>query len=109
MSLLTELHEEKRAAREKLRLETRARCREILRALLPAGTQVIVFGSLARPFAFSPWSDVDLAFSKLPSGLSQEELAARLEVGLQRPVDLVLLDRTRLKAAILRTGETWTL
>lgn len=39
MSLLTELHEQKRAASERLRSEMRHRCREILRALLPAGSR----------------------------------------------------------------------
>lgn len=109
MSLLTELHEQKRAAREQLRLETRARCREILRALLPAGTEVIVFGSLAKPFAFNAWSDVDLAFGELPAGFNLDQLAIRLEAGLHRSVDVTMIDRTRLKAAILRTGERWTL
>lgn len=109
MSLLTQLHEEKRATRERLRLGTRARCREVLRVLLPPGTQVVVFGSLAKPYAFSRWSDVDLAVGALPAGLSPEKLAARLEVELGRPADVVPLGETRIKAAILRTGETWTL
>ena len=109
MSLLTELHEQKRSAREQLRLATRSRCRQILRALLPAGTEVIVFGSLAKPFAFNPWSDVDLAFGELPDGLTLDRLAIRLEAELHRSVDVMMIDRTRLKAAILRTGELWTL
>lgn len=67
---------------------------------------MIVFGSLAKPFAFSLWSDVDLALQELPAGLTAERLAIDLEAGLQRPVDVVLLDQTRLKAAILKTGET---
>jgi predicted nucleotidyltransferase len=109
VSLLTQLHEEKRAGRERLRLETRARCRELLGALLPPGSQIIVFGSLAKPYAFSRWSDVDLAVAGLPAGLSPEQLAARLEAELGRPVDVVRLGETRISAAIVRTGETWTL
>ena len=109
MSLLTELHDEKRAGRERLRLETRARCREVLSALLPPGSQVIVFGSLAKPFAFSRWSDVDLAVGELPPGLTPEKLGARLETELGRPTDVLRLGETRINAAILRTGETWTL
>jgi predicted nucleotidyltransferase len=109
VSLLTQLHEEKRARRERLRLETRARCRELLAALLPPGTRIIVFGSLARPYAFSRWSDVDLAVGGLPAGLSPEKLAAQLEGELGRPADVVRLGETRINAAILRTGETWTL
>jgi len=109
VSLLTQLHDEKRAIREQLRLGTRTRCREVLRALLPPGTQVVVFGSLAKPYAFSRWSDVDLAVGTLPAGLSPEKLAARLETELGRPADVVRLGETRINAAILRTGETWTL
>jgi predicted nucleotidyltransferase len=109
VSLLTQLHEEKRARRERLRLETRARCRELLGALLPPGTRIVVFGSLAKPYAFSRWSDVDLAVGGLPSGLSLEQLAAHLEAELGRPVDVVRLGATRINAAILRTGESWTL
>jgi predicted nucleotidyltransferase len=109
VSLLTQLHEAKRAGRERLRLETRARCRELLGALLPPGTRIIVFGSLAKPYAFSRWSDVDLAVDRLPAGLSPEQLAAQLEAGLGRPADVVRLGETRINAAILRTGETWTL
>lgn len=109
MTLLKELHEQKRIAREQLRLATRSRCRQILRALLPAGTEVIVFGSLVKPFAFNPWSDVDLAFGELPGGLTLAQLAIRLEAELHRSIDIVMIDRTRLKAAILRTGERWTL
>lgn len=109
MSLLTEIHEQKCAAREQLRLQTRARCRALLQTLLPAGTQVAVYGSLTKPFAFNSRSDVDLAFNELPNPLTSEKLAIQLEAGLDRPVDAVLLDQTRLKAAILRTGEIWTL
>ncbi len=109
MSLLTEIHEQKRAARERLRLETRARCREMLQAILPAGTQVAVYGSLTKPFAFNSWSDVDLAFNELPDWLTPDKIAVQLEAALHRPVDAVLIDETRLKAAILRKGEIWTL
>lgn len=109
MTLLAEIHEQKRAAREHLRLQTRDRCREMLQTLLPAGTQVTVYGSLTKPFAFDSWSDVDLAFNELPDSLTPDKLAVQLEAGLHRPVDVVLIDETRLKAAILRKGEIWIL
>ena len=109
MSLLTQLHEEKRATRERLRLGTRARCREVLRVLLPPGTQVVVFGSLAKPGRFSEGSDIDLALESEPPDMSLYQLTSRLAEHMGRRVNVVLLPESRLRDKILREGETWTL
>ena len=109
MTLLTELHQQKQARREKLRLETRAGLEAALRTLLPPGSSVVVFGSLVKPYRFDRWSDVDLALYETPGSLSPTEFAVQLETRLGRPADVVLLAETRLKNAILRTGEIWTL
>ncbi len=110
-SLSLELLEERDAARRRRRLqvreEVRARLRAALAQLIP-GEKVIVFGSLVRPGAFNDRSDVDLALEREPPQMSDYQLASRLMEMLQRPVDVVLLERSRLRAKILREGEVWT-
>jgi predicted nucleotidyltransferase len=106
MTLLEE-HECARM-RERLRLyhTTRSRLREAL-AATASGIEFWLFGSLVTPGRFNAASDVDLAFRSLPPGMTEYLLAAELEERLGRPVDLVDLNRTRLRAKIEREGEPW--
>ena len=86
------------------------RTRDLLRAALArhaAGTAVWVYGSLVKPGRFHEWSDVDLAFESLPSGMTLEYLQSLLSADVGREVDVCLIDRTRLKPVIEGSGERW--
>jgi predicted nucleotidyltransferase len=104
--LLAEIHEAKKQMRERLRLETRDRLRQALHRFL-RGAEIIVFGSLIRPHAFHPRSDVDIAVQSVPAEMSIHRLQAEMEDFLDRPDDLVELSRCRFRAAIEREGERW--
>jgi predicted nucleotidyltransferase len=99
---------EERAARtERLRLSVREELRCALRDILPL-TPVTVFGSLTRVGGFTDASDVDLALTDEPQGLSIYQLIAQLSERLGRRVDVTLLSESRFRDKILREGETWT-
>jgi len=87
--------------------ETRRRLQSALRELIP-GQRVIIFGSLTRPGTFNDRSDVDLALESEPGQMSTERLTSELMERLERPVDLLLLNRSRFREQILREGEAWT-
>jgi predicted nucleotidyltransferase len=86
--------------------ETRARLKSALADLLP-GHKVIVFGSLTKPGVFNDRSDVDIALETEPAAISLWRLTSELMERLNRPVDVVLLDRSRFREKILREGEVW--
>ena len=98
-------------ARQQRRLdvfaETRRRLQSALRELIP-GQRVILFGSLTRPGVFNDRSDVDLALEAEPVQMSAERLISELMERLERPVDVLLLDRCSFREKILREGEVWT-
>jgi predicted nucleotidyltransferase len=98
-------------ARQQRRLdvfaETRRRLQSALKELIP-GQRVIVFGSLTRPGVFNDCSDVDLALETEPGQMSAERLVSELMERLERPVDVLLLNRCRFREKILREGEVWT-
>jgi len=99
---------ERRERRERLRLETKQQLRTALADLLP-DQQVIVFGSLVKPGKFSETSDVDVALTTEPPGMSMYQLISLLAERLGRSVDVLLLSECRFRDKILREGETWTL
>jgi predicted nucleotidyltransferase len=69
---------------------------------------VWVYGSLVAPGRFHEWSDVDVALEWLPSGMTLEYLQSLLSADVGREVDVCLINRTRLKPTIERSGERWT-
>lgn len=97
-------------ARQQRRLdvfaETRRRLQSALSELIP-GQRVILFGSLTKPGTFNDRSDVDLAVETEPSQMSAERLISELMDRLERPVDVLLLDRCHFREKILREGELW--
>ena len=99
------------AERQRQRLVLFDRTREELRAalgeVLPA-SKVIVFGSLTKRGVFNAASDIDLALFEEPEGKSIFGLMAELEERMRRHVDILMLEKTRLKEKILREGEVWT-
>ena len=98
------------AAREAARWtewrEVRDRLREVLHRHLP-GHRIWLFGSVTKPGQFNAASDVDLAVEEIPAGTSIETLTAVIGEEMRRPVDLILLSKTRLRQKILATGESW--
>lgn len=106
MRLLEEQDAARAAARVALFHETRSQLRAALHELAP-GCEFRIFGSLCHCGRFNPASDVDLAFTTLPTGMTEFMLAAQLEERLKRSVDVVDLNRTRLHSKIEREGERW--
>jgi predicted nucleotidyltransferase len=107
MTLLQQRDEARRQRRLQVYHETRTRLREYLSELIP-GQPLIVFGSLCRPGVFNDASDVDIALETELPHWSAERLGDELMERLGRPVDVVVLNRSRLRAKILREGERWT-
>ena len=109
MKLLQQANERRAREREEAREQTRAALHEALARLLPAGTRVWIYGSLAKPGRFAEWSDIDLALEHEPGGRRIYQLMGLLAEATGREVDLAILDETRLREHILREGELWTL
>ena len=105
------LLQQRDAARARRRLEvyqeTRQRLKDALRELIP-GHKVILFGSLTRPGVFNDRSDVDLALETEPTHMTVYRLIAELMERLDRPVDVLMVDRCRFRDSIRREGEVWT-
>jgi uncharacterized protein len=109
VTLLERMSSERAGRREAARLAVRARLREALAELLPAGSEVWVFGSVLRPGRFREDSDVDVAVDSLPPGMSEAWLQYRLALLIDRGVDVLNLRETGLRSRIERDGEKWTL
>ena len=92
---------------ERERAEVRERLQVALSTLLPPGTQAWVFGSLTKPGRFREWSDVDVALESESQNVRLYLLMSLLAEAVGRPVDLLLLNETRLREMILREGERW--
>ena len=106
MDLLKRRDERRRQRREQIREHVRRRLKEALHQLAP-GEQVLLFGSVTRPYAFHERSDVDKAFIEEPKKSSRYGLQAKLEEMIHYPVDLVILAECRFREKIEREGEAW--
>lgn len=107
VTLLQERDARRREARLILWEETRQALALALQELVP-GAKVWLYGSLTQRGRFTPHSDIDLALTEEPRGKTSWRLQAELEERLRRPIDLVLLNETRLRDKITREGEEWT-
>ena len=107
MTLLQERDAERQRQRLVLFDRTREELRAVLCEVLPA-SRVIVFGSLTRRGVFNAASDIDLALFEEPAGKNIFGLMAEIDERMRRRVDILLLEKTRLKEKILREGEIWT-
>jgi predicted nucleotidyltransferase len=107
MTLLQERDLARREHRLRLYAETRHALQAALADLIP-GRTVILFGSLTKPGVFNDHSDIDLALDSEPPQASAWHLASVLAERLGRPVDIVLLGKSRFREKILREGEKWT-
>jgi predicted nucleotidyltransferase len=106
MAFLAQQAQERQKQREILFDDARRRLREALHELAP-GHEFWLFGSLAQRGMFNSASDIDLAWTTLPEGMTEFQLAAELAERLGRPVDVIELPRSRLRAKIVREGERW--
>ena len=107
MTLLQERDQRRQQRRLDAYAETRRRLRAALADLIP-GHKVILFGSVTKPGVFNDRSDLDLALESEPSQMDHWKLMSELMERLERPVDVVRLDRCRFREKILREGEVWT-
>ena len=82
--------------------DARRRLKNSLRRHLP-GIPVWVYGSLARPGRFGEHSDIDLALTTLPDGMSLDYLQSLISRDVGREADVCLLQETRLRE-IIETG-----
>lgn len=108
-TLLQKLSAEHAERREAARLAACSRLRQALRELLPAGSEVWVFGSVIRPGRFQDDSDLDIAVDRLPPEISEAWLQYQLALRTDRSVDVLNLRETGLRSRIEREGEKWTL
>jgi predicted nucleotidyltransferase len=106
--MLIDLEEQRRQSRFRLWRETRERLLESLQRRIP-GHRIWLFGSITQPGRFNAVSDIDLALEQEPTGYTYHGLGSWLEQDLGRPVDVLLLSKTRLREKILAEGEPWTL
>jgi hypothetical protein len=107
VDLLKRREERRMQHREELRMAARQRLRDALRELAP-GENVLLFGSVTRPYGFHQRSDVDIAFIEEPRSMSRYGLQARLEEMVRHPIDLIVLPEYRFSRKIEREGEAWT-
>ena len=107
MTLLQKRDAERQQARLVLFDRTREELRTVLREVLPA-SRVVVYGSLTKRGVFNAASDIDLALFSEPEEKTIFGFMAEIEERMRRPVDVLLLEKTRLKEKILREGEVWT-
>ena len=107
MTLLQKRDAQRLSERSRLFDRTRTELREVLSEVLP-DSRVVLFGSLTQRGVFHSNSDIDLALFSDPAGGSIFDLVSEIGSRMRRPVDIVLLEKTRLKNKILREGEVWT-
>jgi predicted nucleotidyltransferase len=110
MTLFQQIHKERLDSQESRRGETLVALERALKQVFPAGTPIIVFGSILSAGRFTHHSDVDLALLEPLSDAEQTRIVVGLEETLRRRVDLLILAETReaLREKILRQGERWT-
>ena len=108
VKLLQQAIRQRAASNEREREMVRVRLREALSEFWPVGSRVWIYGSLTKAGRFNEWSDVDVAIECEPRGMSLCLLMSLLAERTGRPVDVVVLSETRLREAILREGEAWT-
>ena len=99
---------EKRQRNEALRHSTLSSIDAVLRRLRSRYTwsEIYIFGSVLREGRFDPESDVDFAVLGLPKH-DLYRLVGELSDALDRSVDVVVLEETRMAHSIRRKGIRW--
>ena len=99
--------ERRRRDREALLLAVQAQALRLLDESWVGLDEATLFGSVVRPGRFHADSDVDVAIPDLEPR-AYFALMGYLEEGLEREIDLVVLDVCHFSASIRRTGLRWT-
>ena len=107
--LLDKALDRERKQQEKLRLRLLQRLPRVLDALKKEVSfrEAYIFGSLTKPFGFSRRSDIDVGFV----GLKDDDFfkaAAYLSGKIAVDVDVVQMERHRLRKKIKKEGIRWT-
>lgn len=107
--LLDRVLEERRSQREALRLVTLERIKRVLEEMSGeiAFDEAYIFGSVTKPYRFFEETDVDIGFL----GLRDEDFfkaLAYLSYSLERDVDIIQLEKHRLKEKVMKGGIRWT-
>jgi len=108
ISLWEQSYREKQQRNEALRHSTLSSIDTVLRSLRERYTwsEIYVFGSVLREGRFGPESDVDFAVLGLPKH-DLYRLVGELSDALERPVDVVVLEESRMVESIKRKGVRW--
>jgi predicted nucleotidyltransferase len=108
ISLWEQSLSEKRQRNEALRHSTLSSIDAVLRRLRSRYTwsEIYVFGSVLREGRFGPESDVDFAVLGLPKH-DLYRLVGELSDALDRSVDVMVLEETRMAHSIRRKGVRW--
>jgi predicted nucleotidyltransferase len=104
--LLQQRDAEMARERERIREATAAKLRHALRDHLP-GQAVWVYGSILKSGRFRLESDIDIALEQQSTGRSLYALQSLLTEATGHAVDICLLEETRLKEKIKKTGQRW--
>lgn len=107
LHLIQRRDERRREQAERMRLDALALLREAVSKVLP-GQTIYVYGSVVRLGEFREGSDVDVALAAEPPDRSMFRAQSELTELMGRPVDVCLLQETRLREKIIREGELWT-
>lgn len=107
--LLDKVLQRKSIERERLRLASIEKAKKILKEMSKsiAFEKVYLFGTITKPYRFSEESDIDIAFV----GLKDEDFfsaLAYLSRNLGRDVDILQLEKHRLREKIIKEGIVWT-
>ena len=108
ISLWEQSLREKKERNETLRRSTLSSIHAVLDHLQTRYTwsEIYVFGSVLREGRFGPESDVDFAVLGLPKH-DLYRLVGELSDALDRPVDVVVLEESRMAHSIRRRGVRW--
>lgn len=107
--LLDKALQKKSKERERLRLAIIERAKQILKEMqetIPF-EKACLFGTITKPYRFSEGSDIDIAFV----GLRNEDFfpaLAYLSRNLGRDIDILQLEKHRLREKIIQEGIIWT-
>ncbi len=107
--LLDKVLQRKSIERERLRLASIEKAKKILKEMSKSISfeKAYLFGTITKPYRFSEESDIDIAFV----GLKDEDFfsaLAYLSRNLGRDVDILQLEKHRLREKIIKEGIVWT-
>ena len=107
LSLLQQRDQVNATERELLRQVALEKLHQGFKRYLPE-QPVWVYGSILKPGKFRIESDIDVALVLPSADYSLYALQSLLTEATEHPVDICLLEETRLKEKIVSQGQRWT-